>query len=104
MARWERSGLTVGRFARGGGAERASVLLVATGTPAEEATEVRFSPSARSRRRGRGSHDKENFLARSHGIGTRCPGFATRVPLYTQDSLSAAGHALPGGIRSRSEF
>src|SRR5512135_3039720 len=44
---------------------------------------------------------REDFGARSHGMGTRCLGFAGEgYPSAAPDSLPAAGQALPSGIRS----
>jgi len=52
----------------------------------------------------RSQHDEDsqqcgNFGAQWHGFGTSCLRFARWVPhTRTQDSLLAAGQALPGGI------
>ena len=45
-----------------------------------------------------GSHDTLAFGAQSHGLFTRCLRFVVASPAATQDSLPAAGQALPGGI------
>jgi len=43
-----------------------------------------------------GSHNQPAFGALSHGLDTRCLRFASGSPRPAQDSLPAAGQALPG--------
>jgi hypothetical protein len=71
---------------------------------------VRSNQACTVRRHGpRSVHDEgsriRSFGAQSHGFGTRCLRFAVMsYPMPTQDSLPAAGQALPGGFLSSAGF
>ena len=61
---------------------------------------IQYADTAPASSNNEGFPREHTFGAQSHGFDTGCLRFARRVaPQATQDSLPAAGQALPGGIR-----